>query len=115
MRTFVRDGLRLATQFIIGRLGKIVAAPIHRRLAAFEAATHDPLSVQQALLRKILATESGTQFGRDHHFDSIRTTADFQRQLPIAGYDYFEPYLARVRKGETNALLSDPRVYMFAL
>ena len=30
-------------------------------------------------------------------------------------YDYFEPYLARVRNGETNALLSDDRVLMFAL
>ena len=39
-----------------------------------------------------------------------QTVADFRRHLPVAGYDAFEPYLARVRKGETNALLADARV-----
>jgi hypothetical protein len=46
---------------------------------------------------------------------AVRTPDDFRRQVPVAGYDYFEPYLARVRRGETQALLADRRVYMFAL
>src|SRR5262245_26424727 len=35
--------------------------------------------------------------------------------MPIAPYEYFEPYIARVRRGEVNALLADDRVLMFAL
>ena len=35
--------------------------------------------------------------------------------MPVAEYDYFEPYLARVRRGDTRALLADDKVLMFAL
>src|SRR6516162_7820042 len=72
-------------------LGKILARPVRRHLNAFEAATHHPQEVQEALLRRILARQAGT------------------------GYDYFEPYIARVCKGDFNALLADQHVHMFAL
>ena len=102
--------------FLLRKVGrKLIARPIRRRLACFEAATHRPREVQEALLRDILAAPDGTAFGRDHRFDAIRTVEDFRRQVPVAGYEYVEPYMARVRRGETNALLADPRVHMFAL
>jgi hypothetical protein len=88
---------------------------VRRRLAQFEAATHRPREVQEALLQDILSHQTPTAFGRDHRFDAIRTVADFRRQVPVAGYDYVEPYINRVCKGETAALLADPRVHMFAL
>lgn len=94
---------------------KLIARPIRRRLAQFEAATHDPRRVQEALLHDILAHQTPTTFGRDHHFHAIRSPEDYRRQVPVSSYEYFEPYIARVRRGETTALLSDPRVYMFAL
>jgi hypothetical protein len=96
-------------------VGKIAGFPVRRQLAAFEAATHRPREVQEALLRRILAYHANTDFGREHQFATIRTIADFRRHLPVAGYDYFEPYLARVRRGEIQALLADPCVHMFAL
>jgi GH3 auxin-responsive promoter len=96
-------------------IGKIVGYPIRRQLAAFEAATHRPREVQDQLLRRILTYHAGTDFGRQHHFASIRSLADFRRQLPIAGYEYFEPYLEQVRRGDFNALLADRCVHMFAL
>ena len=80
-------------------VGKIVASPVRRRLRAFEAATHDPRAVQEALLRRILAHQADTDFGRDHHFGDIRTVADFRRHVPVAGYEYIEPYIDRVTQG----------------
>jgi hypothetical protein len=96
-------------------VGKLVAWPVRRHLRAFEAATHEPQRVQEALRRRILAHQADTDFGRAHHFSAIRTLEDFRRHLPVAGYDYFEPYLQRVRRGDLRALLADRRVYMFAL
>ncbi|MGH7168906.1 MAG: GH3 auxin-responsive promoter family protein [Gemmataceae bacterium] len=112
----MRRGVNRVMRFLLRKVVlKLIARPIRRRLAQFEAATQHPRQVQEALLRDILAHQSATVFGRDHRFDAIHNVEDFRRQLPVAGYDYFEPYIARVRRGETSALLADPRVYMFAL
>jgi hypothetical protein len=108
----VRKVLRTLLIYLVG---KPIAFPTRRRLWAFDTATQDPQGVQEAVLRGILARQTATAFGRDHGFRSIQTVADFRRQLPIAPYDYFEPYIARVRKGQTDALLADRRVHMFAL
>jgi hypothetical protein len=105
--------MSLLRLFLIG-LGKVLARPVRRHLNAFHAATEDPRPVQEALLARILARHAGTDFGRAHRFRDIRTPADFRRHLPVAGYDYFEPYIERVRKGDVRALLAD-HVHMFAL
>jgi hypothetical protein len=116
MQTFLRRGTRAVLQFLLHRVaGPLIAFPVRRRLAEFEAATHRPRALQDALLRDILAHQASTAFGRDHRFDAIRTREDFCRQVPVADYDYFEPYIARVRRGETAALVADPKVHMFAL
>src|SRR5262245_23074875 len=96
-------------------VGKLVAIPVGRRLRAFENATKGPQQVQEELLRRFLAHHAGTGFGKEHHFASIANVADFRRHCPVAPYEYFEPYIQRVMKGETNALLADPRIHMFAL
>jgi GH3 auxin-responsive promoter len=106
--------MRLFKLLFLG-LGKIVARPIRRHLAAFQAATHDPQKTQDALLKRILTHQAGTDFGRRHRFHEVRSLADFRNQIPVAGYDYYDPYIARVRKGDLNALLADRRVHMFAL
>jgi len=108
----LRKFLRL---LFITLIGRPIAYPVRRRLNQFEGATNDPQRVQETVLRGILAYHSHTDFGRQHGFEHIHTVADFRRQLPVAGYDYFEPYIARVRRGETRALLADRRIHMFAL
>jgi hypothetical protein len=102
-------------RFALTSVGRLVAISVRRKLNHFLDATNDCAGVQQELLRRILAHQSATAFGRDHHFADIRTVADYRHNLPVAGYDAIEPYLARVRKGETSALLADRRVHMFAL
>jgi hypothetical protein len=101
--------------FLRNVIVKIIAISVRRRLAAFEAATHDPRQVQEELLHRILARQAQTAFGADHHFHAIRTSADFRNNIPVRGYDYIEPYIRRVLKGEVSALLADRKVHMFAL
>lgn len=96
-------------------LGRLVALPVRRHAWLFERATHRPREIQEALLRRILAHQADTSFGREHGFAAIRTVADFRRQLPVSRYEYFEPYLDRVRRGELQALLADKCVHMFAM
>jgi hypothetical protein len=114
--SLLRAGTQSVLRFLLRRVvGKLIAVPVRRRLAAFDAATHDPRRVQEALLLDLIRYQADTAFGRDHRFADVRTAEDFRRRIPVAGYDHVEPYLARVRRGETNALLADPHVHMFAL
>ena len=96
-------------------LGRIAAFSVRRRLAAFEEATHQPQKVQDELLRRILLAQASTAFGKDHLFSTIRTLSDFRKTIAVRDYDYIEPYIQRVLKGETTALLADKKIHMFAL
>ena len=102
-------------RFLLRTIGKIVKRPVLRHLVAFEEATRRPREVQEALLGRIIGRHADTAFGREHGFSRIRNVEDFRRQLPVAGYEYFEPYITRLRRGEFRALLGDDRVLMFAL
>ena len=88
-----------------------------RRLARrFEAQVSDPRSVQRDVLRDLVALNADSDFGRRHAFAEIRNVADLRRRVPISDYAYFQPYIDRVRNGETSALLGRRnRLLMFAL
>jgi hypothetical protein len=102
-------------RFLLVRLGRLITYPIRRQLRQFEAACTDPQTVQTELLFRILRTQADTQFGRDHHFAAIRTLADYRRSVPVAPYEYVAPYIEKVQRGQTRALLTDSRILMFAL
>lgn len=112
----LRHALKRALRFLLKEiLLRAVAPPVRRKLRQFEAATHDPRAVQDAVLNGILRHQADTAFGRDHHFGSVRTVEDYRRHVTVAGYEAIEPYVERVKKGETAALLADPKIHMFAL
>src|SRR5438132_3740510 len=102
-------------RYLLVRLGRLLTYPVRRKLRHFEDACQDPEAVQTALLHHILRQQLDTGFGRDHRFASIRTIADFRKNVPIAPYEYVAPYIERVQQGDTRALLADRRVLMFAL
>ena len=58
------------------------------------------------LMRRIRMAET-TQFGRDHHFQSIRSYDDFRKQVPLRDYGYIAPYINAVASGDSNALIPD--------
>jgi hypothetical protein len=102
-------------RYLLVRLGRIISYPIRRKLRQFETACQTPEAVQTLLLHRILSFQVNTGFGRDHKFAAAKTIADYRRTVPIAPYEYISPYIERVQRGETSALLADRRVLMFAL
>lgn len=106
----------LIRRFVLTRLGRLAAYPIHRRIARFVRDCDRPERVQADLLARIVARQAGTAFGRDHRFAAVRTVADFRRQVPIAPYEAVAPYIEREANGERGALIAPPdRVRLFAL
>ena len=51
--SLLRSATRAVFRFILGRIGKIVATPVRRHLFAFEAATHNPQVLQDALRQRL--------------------------------------------------------------
>jgi hypothetical protein len=102
-------------RFLLVRVGRLISYPVRRQLRLFEAACRQPEAVQTDLLLRILRKQAETGFGRDHHFASVRTPAEFRTNVPVAPYEYAAPYIEKVQAGDTRALLADRRVLMFAL
>ena len=102
---------------MIRRLAGLPIALRARRLAkTFHEQTQKADEVQRHLLLSRIARNADSQFGRDHHFGSIRSAADFRKHVPIRGYDGHEPYIERVRNGDVNALFGPgTEVMMFAM
>ncbi len=105
---------------MLGRVHSLVGLPIAlkaRRLAqTFFDETQRAGDVQRDLLLARVARHADSQFGRDHHFSEIRSAADFRRRVPIRGYEGHEPYIDRVRQGDTRALFGPGTdVLMFAM
>ncbi len=76
--------------------------------------TQNPSEVQEAFLLQLIRRQKNTAFGKDHGFASIRTSGDFRRQVPLADYERFRPYVNRIAEGAENVLTSEPPL-MFTL
>lgn len=86
-----------------------------RDLARYGRAIKRPRETQQQFLLDLVRREQDTGYGRDHKFSEIRSVDDFRRRVPVATYTDLEPYIERVKQGETEALFHNQRVVMFAL
>ncbi len=90
---------------ILNLLGRNCLLPLYRRkLVRFEQAVQQARLQQQEIRTRILRFGAETALGKDFGLVKIQNTADFRRQLPIAGFDHFAPYIQRVAAGETTAL-----------
>lgn len=62
---------------------------------------------QQDLLLDLVKTSEKTLFGREHRFETIKSIADFQNNVPIADYEDLKPYIEKVKKGQAKILWPD--------
>lgn len=74
------------------------------RLKAVERMRNRPAEVQAEQLKTLLDAGSGTVFGREYGFGSIKNYEQFQARVPVCDYDGLFPYIDRMRIGERNVL-----------
>ena len=87
---------------------KIFAARIYRKTQVW---INNPVATQNAVLQNLIQEARNTQFGLDHHFDTIKSTEDFAKKIPIRDYEDLKPYIDRVVKGEENVLWKGKPLY----
>lgn len=74
----------------------------------FTRALRHPEAAQDKLLLSLLARHANSAFGRAHGFGETRSYAEFARRVPLSDYTDVEPWIARIRSGETSVLTVEP-------
>ena len=91
-------------------MGKLVKTLIRMKgyglARKLDRAAERPQAAQNAFLRRVVKANANTVFGKDHGFATIRTEADFRRQVPIRDYEGLRPYVNRIIAGEQAVLTS---------
>ena len=82
-----------------------------RQYRAFLEATKEPRAAQTALLRRIVAANADTDFGREHGFSRIETMADLRAAVPVQDYEALRPYVERQERSGDRCLTAAPPVY----
>jgi len=78
----------------------------------FHLATRNVKRTQRALLEKLLRENADTEFGRRHHFASIRSLEDFRERVPLSTYDDYREAIEQMTNGAANVLTAH-RVTLF--
>jgi len=85
-------------------------------LKRFKARARHAQRIQRRVLFERLRQHADSDLGRDHGFANIRSLEDFHRQVPLTTYDYYAPYIERVKRGELGAMFRPgTKLWMFAL
>lgn len=78
-----------------------------RSYLAFRAALRQPERAQEAILLRYLRGNAGSEFGRRHAFDAIRSVRDFQRRVPLSEFDDYQGAVDAIRSGLPNVLTAE--------
>ena len=89
-------------------LAKPYAYSIAKRVQKWAA---NPVKTQEKVFKKLISDAKKTAFGKDHHFDKIKTYQDFKKRVPIRDYEGLKNYADRVVAGEPNVLWKGKPLY----
>lgn len=75
-----------------------------RRLSQIDLFRKAPMEVQESVFFSLIEQARDTEWGMEHGFTDIRSIHQFQERVPVQGYEGFEPYVERLKKGEKDVL-----------
>lgn len=64
----------------------------------------NPSHYQDKIFKNLVKQGSKTVFGKDHHFDEIKSYEDFKKQVPVNDYEGLKPYVSKILEGEQDVL-----------
>ena len=88
----------------------LIALKARSSAAAFEKATHDPTAAQEALLRRMMAKNRDTEYGREHGFAEVRDFAAYRTRVPVVDFEDIRERIDRVTRGEKGVLTAEDPV-----
>ncbi len=73
-----------------------------KRLTQIDHFSKYPVETQQRELSGIISKAASTEWGIKHGYASIRSIHDFQSRVPVKSYEEYQPWIERLRNGESN-------------
>lgn len=70
-----------------------------------------PIETQQKVFKSLIKVAKDTEFGKDHHFDKIKTFDDFKKQVPVRDYEDLRSYIDKVQLGQKDILWKGKPLY----
>ncbi|KAF2082521.1 GH3 auxin-responsive promoter family protein [Flavobacterium sharifuzzamanii] len=87
---------------------KIFARKIYKQTLRW---AEKPVETQHKVFESLIENAQNTEFGKDHHFNQIKTVEDFQKQVPVRDYEDLKSYVEKVVKGEADILWKGKPLY----
>lgn len=87
---------------------KLFASFIHHKTQKW---VNNPIETQQKVFEELIQQAKYTQFGKDHHFEQIKSFEDFAKNVPVRDYEELRPYVDRIVKGEEDILWKGKPLY----
>jgi hypothetical protein len=69
------------------------------------------LEDQRKILKDLLKTGRGTEFGKDHHFKDVEQYEQFREAVPLRDYEALRPYIDQIKEGKHNVLWKGQPIY----
>lgn len=69
------------------------------------------VQLQREIMHNLLQQAANTNFGKAHHFSSIRTYGDFTRAVPVRDYEGIKHYIEQIAEGQDNILWQGKPLY----
>lgn len=96
--------------------GVFIRQQMRREVANFRRQTQHCRETQQAVLEDLLRLNADSDFSRTHKLTEVRNSSDLRSHVPVADFEYYRPYVDRLKQGEVSALLgSKQKLLMFTL
>ncbi|UPQ80516.1 GH3 auxin-responsive promoter family protein [Flavobacterium azooxidireducens] len=87
---------------------KLLAKKVNKETKKWSS---NPIETQQKVFKSLIKEASKTKFGKDHHFDQIKTFEDFAKHVPVRDYEALRKYVDLVVQGKENILWKGKPVY----
>ena len=82
-----------------------------RRYREILEGAKSPREVQLGLLRRIMAENADTEFGRQHGFSHITDAVSYRHAVPVQTYEDLRPFIERQELAGDSCLTVEPPVY----
>jgi len=87
---------------------KIFAKYIKRQINNW---ANKPVETQQKVFQELIKKAKNTEFGKDHNFNTIQSSRDFAKKVPIRDYEQLRNYIDKMVAGEADILWPGKPLY----